>query len=321
MAPSDKPIIAVVTGTGAQGRAISRGFNDSGKWHVRVLTRNPAGPVARVLHDEGMEIVKANFEDKETLLNAFKGAYAVFSVTIPNWHPKYSNSLGEYEQGVLQADAAKEANVQLFLFSTLPYVGPDFMGLGGVELYDSKALTNDYITSTGLPAVYIGTPAFVDNVHSWPLVKRSEDGTKLVSWDYVVEMENPVAFLWVERDLGPSTLALVESFRLSGKPPSEHPLNHTIQPLASWRGTWGQVSREIQKQTGIETTHTVIATADQRWHYDLTKAFIYQNTHGLYPTHSFPPQTFTDLGVQFGTLAEFVRVKIVPMFVDTQTRS
>lgn len=44
--------------------------------------------------------------------------------------------MGEYDQGVLQADAAKEANVQLFLFSTLPYVGPDFMGLGGVELYD-----------------------------------------------------------------------------------------------------------------------------------------------------------------------------------------
>ena len=64
---------------------------------------------------------------------------------------------------------------------------------------------------------------------------------------------------WVERDLGPSALAVTESFRLSDKQPAEHPLNHTIQPLASWRGTWGQVSREIQKQTGIETNHTVMS--------------------------------------------------------------
>lgn len=46
--------------------------------------------------------------------------------------------MSEYEQGVLQADAAKESGVQLILWSTLPYVGPNFMGLGGVELYDCK---------------------------------------------------------------------------------------------------------------------------------------------------------------------------------------
>lgn len=66
-----------MTGTGAQGRAISRAFNNSGKWHVRVLTRDPAGPVANVLCNEGIETVKANFEDKDSLLKAFKGAYAV----------------------------------------------------------------------------------------------------------------------------------------------------------------------------------------------------------------------------------------------------
>jgi nucleoside-diphosphate-sugar epimerase len=144
-----------VTGTGAQGRAISRAFNNSGKWHVRVLTRDPTGPVAKALGREGMELVQVNFEDKESLRKAFRGAYAVsqyratvavlslealqvFSVTIPPWHKMYSITMGEYEQGVLQADIAKEANVQLFLFSTLPYVGPNFMGLGGVELYDGR---------------------------------------------------------------------------------------------------------------------------------------------------------------------------------------
>lgn len=66
-----------MTGTGAQGRAVSRAFNNSGKWHVRVLTRNPNGPVAQRFKTEGMEIVQADFEQKGDLLRAFNGAYAV----------------------------------------------------------------------------------------------------------------------------------------------------------------------------------------------------------------------------------------------------
>ncbi|KNZ76023.1 NmrA-like family domain-containing protein 1 [Termitomyces sp. J132] len=263
-----------------------------------------------------MDIVQANFEDKTSLLRAFKGVYAVFSVTIPPWHKLYMHTMSEYDQGVLQADAAKESGVQLFLFSTLPYVGPGYMGLGGVELYDAKARTNDYITSIGLPGVYIGTPAFIDNVHAWPLVKKVDGGAWLEFWDYLVEKEKPVVFLWVEHDLGPATLAIAESFRTSGKPLSKHPMNHTIQPVGSWRGTWGDVSREIERQTGLETRHTVIPDADGRWHRDLTKAFIYQNNHGLYPDVDFPTQATLDLGVKFGTLEEFVRMKIVPMFSE-----
>ncbi|GLB34147.1 putative NAD(P)H-binding protein [Lyophyllum shimeji] len=312
-----KPIIAVVTGTGAQGRSVSQAFNNTGKWHVRVLTRNLTGEVAQAFEREGMEIVQGNFEDRASLRKAFEGAYAVYSVTIPPWHQSYTNTLGEYEQGVLQADVAKESNVQLFLFSTLPYVGPEYMGLGGVELYDAKDRTTEYITSIGLPAVYISTPAFIDNVHSWPLVKEIDGGARLEFWGYVVGKDKPMVFLWVERDLGPSMLSLAESFRSLGKPSSEHPLKHTIQPVGSWRGTWGQVSREIQRQTGIETRHTVIPDADGRWHRDLTNAFIYQDNHGLYPTYDFPTQVFTDLGVHYGTLEEFVRAKIVPMFAKS----
>ncbi|TFK32574.1 hypothetical protein BDQ12DRAFT_692367 [Crucibulum laeve] len=306
-----KPIIAVVTGTGAQGRSVSRAFHNSGIWRVRVLTRNPDGDVAQEMKKEGMEIVQANFEDRVSLVNAFTGSWAVYSVTIPPWHQSYTNKMEEYDQGVLQANAAKEANIQLLLFSTLPYVGADFMGLGGVELYDAKARTNDYITSISLPAVYLSTSVFVDIIHSWPTLMKTS--SKIEFWDYVVEKEKQVVFLWVERDLGKSVLSIAESFRLSGKPLLEHPYNHTIQPLGSWRGTWGEIAREIEKQTGIETEHTVIADADERWNYELTKAFIYQNNHGLYPTVEFPPRTFIDLGVKFGTLEEFIRAKVVPM--------
>lgn len=48
--------------------------------------------------------------------------------------------------------------------------------------------------------------------------------------------------------------------------------------------------------------------------YSVTKAFIYQEHHGLYPTHEFPPKAYIELGVEFGTLEEFVREKVIPMF-------
>lgn len=89
-------------------------------------------------------------------------------------------------------------NVKLLLFTTLPHIGTEYLGLGGVELYDcqwnlsllllalsksfeftAKARTNEYITSIGIPAVFISTPAFVDNVHAWPLVKEVDNGHKL----------------------------------------------------------------------------------------------------------------------------------------------
>lgn len=69
-----------MTGTGAQGRSVARAFNQSGQWSVRVLTRNKKGPVAQTMAGEGIEVVEANFEDKEALLSAFRGAYAVHEI-------------------------------------------------------------------------------------------------------------------------------------------------------------------------------------------------------------------------------------------------
>ena len=65
---------------------------------------------------------------------------------------------------------------------------------------------------------------------------------------------------WAERDLGPSMLALVNSFRdfaSSGRKLLDHPANHTVQPLASWRGTYGQIARTIATVTGIPVKHTI----------------------------------------------------------------
>lgn len=78
---------------------------------------------------------------------------------------------------------------------------------------------------------------------------------------------------------------------------------------------------------------------DSRWHPDrapsitfypspnltplllVTKAFVYQNTHGLYPDAEFPSKTFIDLGAKFHTLDDFVRERLAPVFSQDGQRA
>lgn len=58
-------------------------------------------------------------------------------MTYPPW---FQNTLSEFDAGKVQAQAAKDAGVKLFLWSTLPHIG-DYEGLGGVEVFDRMSFT------------------------------------------------------------------------------------------------------------------------------------------------------------------------------------
>lgn len=307
-----KPTITVVGGTGNQGRAICNSFVKSGRWNVRALTRDPAGANAQALARAGVQLVQGNWESEADLVRAFTGSFAVYGLSVPPWQMHYPNTLSEFDSGRLQADAAKRAGVQLFLWSTLPAVGKDYLQMGGVKLHDDKAKVDEYIKSIGLPAIFISLCAFVESLVDWPLFKFSADGQSLEGWNYTIGKDTPVSFIWVERDLGPAVLALTHSILDSGVPLAQHPLNHTVQPIGSFRASWGDVFRTLGKYSGIPVTHTVVPTVDQRWNADLTKGFIYQDKHGLYPGVELPTPTVKSLGVKAGTLDEYIRGRVVP---------
>lgn len=60
--------------------------------------------------------MKADFDDKASLVRAMEGAYAVFALT--NYWEKLDMQL-EIDQGKKLADAAKEAGVQHYIWSSL----------------------------------------------------------------------------------------------------------------------------------------------------------------------------------------------------------
>ncbi|KAH9932840.1 hypothetical protein B0H21DRAFT_835882 [Amylocystis lapponica] len=342
----DKPIIAVVGATGTQGQSVCAAFNGSGTWKVRALTRNPSGPIARRYATQNIEVVKATFENKASLVKAFKGATAVatdrtlvlsfcimclaqvYAMSIPAWGPEPRSSISELDQGTNQADAAKAAGVRFLLWSTLPYVGP---------VFKDKAMVDEYIRAIGLPAVFLSLSPFVESILDVPLIRWGDDGTKLETQNFVVERDRATPMLWTEHDLGPSALAIANALHSNGPSVADHPWNHSAQPIASFRCSFADISRCVEEITGIPVIHaqivfsaviyspTGMASGTQivRRSPRLAKELVFQNSNGYHAEIAvFPRRELANLAVRYGTLEEFVRQKIVPLFGrDTAARA
>lgn len=137
---------------------------------MRGLTRNPGSAKAKEWASKGVEIVKGDHDDVESLKAAFRGTHAIFSVT--DWAGCYSRviqdkalqekakaagmSVEEYAgdlerlQGINIATAASESNVlstlEKFVFSTLAAVRRISGGkYKHAYEFDSKASAERYI--------------------------------------------------------------------------------------------------------------------------------------------------------------------------------
>lgn len=93
-----KPIIAVTGATGAQGGSVAKWLLEDGSFQVRAITRKVDSPQAKgelqlntypdissnfraELASKGAEVVSADMDKPETLVEAFKGAHGVFALT------------------------------------------------------------------------------------------------------------------------------------------------------------------------------------------------------------------------------------------------
>ena len=81
---------------------------------MRALTRDPHTTAARALADVGVEVVQGDLNDRASLGRALKGAYGVHSVQAYMPH----DPTGEVFQGENLAEAAKDAGVEHFVYSS-----------------------------------------------------------------------------------------------------------------------------------------------------------------------------------------------------------
>ena len=75
-------LICIIGVTGNQGGSVAQRFLQDPDYRVRGITRNPDSQAARKLAAAGVEIVKADLDNVDSLKEAFRGSPSViFSVT------------------------------------------------------------------------------------------------------------------------------------------------------------------------------------------------------------------------------------------------
>ena len=189
---ADKKIIAIVGATGAQGGGLVRAIvNDkNGGFAARALTRNVSSDKAKELAKLGAELISADLDDVESLKRAFTGTYGAFCVT--NFWEHFSPEK-EFNQAKNQAQAAKQANPQHVIWSTLEDTRrwvplsdnrmPTLMGKYKVPHFDAKGEANRVFTELGLPATFLLTSFYWDNMIYFGMgPKKGPDGRLAITF-------------------------------------------------------------------------------------------------------------------------------------------
>jgi uncharacterized protein YbjT (DUF2867 family) len=169
---TDQKRILVIGATGAQGGSVARHLLRQGKFAVRALTRNPDSEKAKALKEAGAEVVKGDLDDVESLQTALKGMYGVFGVT--NFWEHFEK---EYQQGKNLVDAVAAANVEHFVFSTLPHFKKISNGELDVPHFDIKGQLEEYARSLGLNATFVHVAFYFENFLSFFPPQKQDNGT------------------------------------------------------------------------------------------------------------------------------------------------
>ena len=193
--------ILVIGATGAQGGSVARNLLSRGKFNVRALTRKPDSPAAEALRALGAEIVQGDLDDPASLRAALEGCYGVFGVT--NFWEHFAK---EAEQGRNLVNAVAEANVQHFIFSTLPPVAKETGGTLRSPHFDLKAEHEELARSLGIPSTFVHVPFYYENFLYFFPPKPAGDGTYQFG---VPQGDTPLAAISVE-DVGAVVAPLFE---------------------------------------------------------------------------------------------------------------
>ncbi len=114
--------IVVCGATGKQGGAVLDALLKTGKWNLVAFSRDINGQKSEALRKKGVKVLQADFADKQSLIEVFKGAYGVYGVTMPLTPKGKIDTEFEWEQGKNIVEACRINQVQHLVLSTVLYV-------------------------------------------------------------------------------------------------------------------------------------------------------------------------------------------------------
>jgi len=140
--------------------------------NIRTITRNPDSDKAKKLKEQGVEVMKGDFSDSDSLLKAATGMDTVYAMTTPF----ETGTKAEVKQGIAIADAAKKANVGHFIFGSVASADRNT----NIPHFDSKYEVEKHIVSLDMPYTISRPVFFMDNYFSpWFLPAIKEGTVKL----------------------------------------------------------------------------------------------------------------------------------------------
>ncbi|KAF9318536.1 hypothetical protein BG003_011080 [Podila horticola] len=211
-------LLVVFFATGQQGGSIiDYVINDptlSKEYKVRGITRDPSKPEAQILTKKGVQVVKADMDNRESLKQAMQGAHTVFAATMTvNDDQIYTR---EHAQGRALADAAVEGGVQYLIFSTCPHISKVSNGVYTVTSFDVKADTEEYIRSLPIKSAFFAPGSFMQNYLGMWAPHPVGDGTYVIS--NIVSPQAPFPLIDILGDTGKYVGAiLAEPDKYEGK--------------------------------------------------------------------------------------------------------
>jgi len=200
-----KKLIAVVGATGQQGGAVVRALQASGQFKVRALTRNPAK------HPKlGDEVVAADLNRPETLTAAFDGEHGVFAVT-----NAWEAGRDESKQALAAVNAAKDAGVRHFIWSTLPNVETISGGTIDVPHFTDKAKVERVVSEAGFAYhTFVIAPFYYQNLLGAMAPQKQADGT--VGWALPLDPERRIIHMGDIAEIGRIVVGAFSQPELAG---------------------------------------------------------------------------------------------------------
>ena len=165
---SRKLSVLVMGATGQQGGSVVKHLAPQGH-RIRTLTRNPGSPKAKQLAEQGVEVLKGDFTDSDSLVKAARGMDTVFAMTTPF----EAGMEAETQQGIAVADAVKQAGVGHLVFTSVASADRQT----GVPHFDSKYKVEQHIASLNIPHTIIAPVFFLDNWFSPWFLPSIQEGT------------------------------------------------------------------------------------------------------------------------------------------------
>ncbi len=150
--PITQRTILVTGATGKQGGAVVRHLRQRG-FPVRALTRDPSR--ARALVNQGITVVRGDYDDPGSLMSALEGVHGVFSVQ--TWTE--AGVEGEVRQGKALADAAARSRIAHFVYSSVG--GADRRT--GIPHFESKFRIEEHLRVLGMKYTILRPTFFMEN--------------------------------------------------------------------------------------------------------------------------------------------------------------